>query len=95
MREFNCRSSADIGATVARDFYDELRDNAKVKKAYRSVLGETVPIEAMQANTRWAIGPLFQKEADSIATLSNLSLVTDRAVKQVGRNTIHTCVANP
>lgn len=78
----------EIGAAVAMDFYDELRDNAQIRGAYRAVLGDAIPIEQARASTRWAAGPFFKGDSDPQQVLSNLTLVTDRYVKQQARNTI-------
>lgn len=84
----------EVGAAVASDFYEELRTNAKTRKTYRAVMGDAVPLEAVKASTRWAVGPLFQADSDIAQTTSNLSLITDRFVKQYGRNTIYTNTRN-
>lgn len=77
----------DVAATVAANFYDDARASSKVRRAYRAVLSDPIPKEAIQANTRWSVGQLFGK-ADPIQAIDNLKLVTDKAVKASGRNTI-------
>lgn len=77
----------EMGAAAAADFYDELRDASPVvKRRYRAALASPIPEEQAAASTRWAVGPLF-KEND-VAALDNLIYVTDRLVKQHGRDTI-------
>lgn len=77
----------DVAATVAADFFDTAREGANVKRAYRAVISDPVPTEAVQANVRYNLKPLFGKSNPDQA-LSNLNLVTDKAVKASGRNTI-------
>lgn len=76
----------EIGAAVARDFYEDARDG-KGMRAFRTVMADVVPREAIAANTRWAVTPFF-KTRDVGQTLSNLLLVTDKATKAAGRDTI-------
>jgi hypothetical protein len=83
------RQYGEIGATVAADFYDELRAGSVAKKTFKAVLSDPIPVEQIRVSTKWAVGPLFQKDTDAEAALSNLIDVTDRLVKQQGRNTIH------
>lgn len=81
----------NVSALVALNFFEQARQTAKVKKPYRGVLSELVPKEAVQANTRWALGPLFGA-SDPNQAIDNLSLVMDKTVKANGRNTIETNV---
>lgn len=77
----------DLAATVAVNFFDDVREAANLKRAYRAVLSEPVPTEAIQANVRYNLSPLFGK-SDPEQALLNLNLVTDKQVKASGRNTI-------
>ncbi|WP_439117445.1 hypothetical protein [Nocardioides abyssi] len=81
------QSYGEIGATVAADFYDELRDASGVSGSYRAVLADPIPLEQATISTKWAVGPLFG-QTDPVAAFNNLADVTDRLVKQHGRNTI-------
>lgn len=79
----------EIGAAVASDFYAELREESPAaRKAFSSILGDAIPFDQSAASTRWAVGPLFREEADTAAALSNVLDVTDRLIKQQGRNTV-------
>lgn len=87
----------EIGAAVAVDFYDELREGSPAKlKPFSAEMAELPNQKAIQASTRWAVGPLFQQEKDPDMTLRNLTQVTDRMVKQVARDTIfHSAQKDP
>lgn len=78
----------EIGAAVAVDFYDELREESLATKPFRAVMGELPEQRAVQASVRWAVGPLFQQDRNPDQALSNLTEVNDRFVKQTARNTI-------
>jgi hypothetical protein len=77
----------DMAASVAADFYEGLREEAGVKKRFKTLLADPVPGEAIQANVRYNLTPLFGK-SDPDQALSNLHLVTDKAVKASGRETV-------
>lgn len=81
----------EIGASLAADFYEELRDSSEVSKIYRAVMPEeVVRIEQVRASGRWAIGPLFGvgKDPGPDQALANLVGVTRRLVLAPARNTI-------
>ncbi|MDQ0793564.1 hypothetical protein [Streptomyces sp. B1I3] len=80
----------EIGAAVAVDFYDELREGSLATKPFRAVMGELPEQKAVQASVRWAVTPLFQAESNPAQALSNLTEVNDRFVKATARNTIFT-----
>ncbi|MET7741986.1 hypothetical protein [Streptomyces sp. NPDC005385] len=86
----------EIGAAVAVDFYDELREGSKAAKPFKAVMGDLPEQKAVQASVRWAVGPLFQEEKDIDLTTKNLTGLTDRLVKQTARNTIfHSAQKDP
>lgn len=76
----------DATALVAADFYDEQRDLAGVRGSYRASMAETVPAEFVQESVRFHASHLFTDTP--AAMLAPLLLVTDRNVKQPGRDTI-------
>lgn len=80
----------EIGAAVAVDFYDELRDASGVVKPFKAVMADIPEQSRVQASVRWAVGPLFQAESDPAQALSNLTEVNDRFVKETARKTIFT-----
>ncbi|MFE9497271.1 hypothetical protein [Streptomyces collinus] len=86
----------EIGAAVAVDFYDELREGSAAAKPFKAVMGDLPEQKAIQASTRWAVGPLFQEESDVDTTIKNLTEINDRFVKQSARNTIfHSAQKDP
>lgn len=80
----------EIGASLAADFYEEIRDGApEVKRVYTPTMPDNVvPIRQAQASGRWAIGSLFGADPDPVAALTNLSGVTRRLVLKPARDTV-------
>lgn len=78
----------EIAATVAADFFDELREAAPVRESFRAVMADPVPVEQAEASTRWAVAPLFADVPDRLATFGRLAQVVDRLSLQPGRDTI-------
>jgi hypothetical protein len=52
----------EIAAAVAADFYDNLRDQAAPGGRFRATLADPVPTEAVLANVRWSLAPIFRAE---------------------------------
>lgn len=77
-----------VSASMAADLYEELRDEAQVARRYKATVAEGIPAEQVMASTRWATGPLFAKNQRADIVESNLTDITDRLVKQNGRNTL-------
>ena len=76
----------DVAASVAAEFFEEMRDQAGAGAVFRAILGDAPPAEAVQANARWAVGPMFGgTKADALARLDQ---VVDRMTLQVGRDTM-------
>lgn len=82
-------SYGDVAATVAADWYDELRDQVQVRSRYRAALAEPLPDEQVKAAARWAAGPLFGDSPDRGKSLDLLRGTVQRLVQQGGRSTIH------
>ena len=82
------RQYGELAATVAADFFDELRDAAEVQGAFNAVMAEPVEVERIQASTRWAIGPLFAATPGIEQALQQLEQVADRMTLEPGRQTI-------
>jgi hypothetical protein len=78
----------DLSATVAADWYDEVRAAAGVRGRFRAEPAGSFDPEAVRANARWAIGPLFAQEPDWDGALERLTPEVGRMVAQSGRNTI-------
>lgn len=82
-------SYGDVAATVAADWYEELRDQARVLGRYRAVLADPLPDEQVRAAARWAVGPLFDEVPNAGKALDLLTGTVQRLVQQGGRSTIH------
>lgn len=75
-----------ISSAVAADWYDELRDSSSARGQYRATATGAVPAEQVQASVRYAAGALW---ADDVSPLfSHLVNITDKFVKQAGRDTV-------
>lgn len=89
----------EIGSALAADFYEELRDaSPDVRRTYRARMSDDiVPVEAIAASTRWALGSLWTAEDDAAfreaAALTNLSGITKRHILTPARDTIRLNVA--
>lgn len=84
----------EAGATVAADFYEELRDQSPAaRRAYAAILGDAVPAEQIRASARWAADPLFSARPDATAALARVVSMTDRYVKASSRNTVTSNIA--
>lgn len=80
-------------ATLAADYFDELRDVSGMVGGFTAMAAEVQPVAGIEASTRWGIGSLFGASPDPAAALSALGGVIDRLVKQAGRDTIDQSVA--
>lgn len=82
----------EMGAAVAADFYDELRDGSgDVRRAYRSLMpDEVVRIGQVEASARWALGPLFGTgdNPGPAQALANLTGTVTRLTLAPARDTI-------
>ncbi len=78
----------EIAATVAADYYDELRIAAGVPSRFSAVLAPSAPPEAVRTNARWAIGPLFSANPNTAQALARVEQEADRMVLQQGKQTI-------
>jgi hypothetical protein len=81
-------SYGTLSATVAADWYDEVRASQGVRGRFRARPEAPFDAEAVRANARWAIGPLFAQEPDWDGALERLTPEVGRMVAQPGRNTI-------
>ena len=51
----------ELAASVAADFYDRLRVESGAPGRYTAAMADPPPVEAVEANARWAVGPLFHR----------------------------------
>jgi hypothetical protein len=77
----------DVAATVAADFYDQLRASSGAKGAFTAVLADPASAAQVQASIKAVIGPMYTAQ-DPQAVAGVLSTTLDRYVLQVGRDTI-------
>ncbi|MFI5833205.1 hypothetical protein ACIA5A_05960 [Micromonospora sp. NPDC051300] len=77
----------DMAMTVAADWYDEQRDQARVRGSFRASLAAALPGEQVRAVARWAAGPLFGP-TNSAKALGLASGAVQRLVQQGGRDTL-------
>ena len=78
----------EVAATAAADHFDGLREGAGVRGRFSAVMADPVPADAVRANARWSIGPLFSASPDPDAAFGRLAKEVDRMALQPGRDTI-------
>lgn len=79
----------DIAATVAADWFDELRASEGVRGRYRADLAPLVPDSQVKARLGFATrldGPLFLGQADTLTGF--LALMANEYALQPGRDTV-------
>lgn len=76
----------DVAATVAADWYDELRASAGVRGRFAAVMAATAPEDAIAGSVRYGAGHLFTDNPS--ATLAFLEGSVSRMALQAGRDTI-------
>lgn len=86
----------EASAAVAADFYEGLREDAKVKGSFATPLAVAAPAAQVLASTRWATSGLYvpADELRPAAVLGNLHKATDRLVKLPGRQTLAGALTN-
>lgn len=75
-----------VAATLATDWYEELRASSGAAGRFRALAADTVPTEAVEAKVRYLSGHLWTP--DPLAMLGGLLTATDKYVKQPGRDTM-------
>lgn len=77
------------GAVLAAEFYEDLREVSEVPGRFTAISQPPPPPAAVQASSRWAIGPLFLGDkASPTDALTLLSGVAQRQIMQAGRDTL-------
>jgi hypothetical protein len=79
----------DIAATVAADWYDELRADEGVSGRFRAPLAPLVPDEVVNGRLGFATrpdGPLFTGAFDTLATFT--AMIANEYALQPGRDTV-------
>lgn len=77
----------EAAATVAADWYDEVRAADGVRGGFVAEMAATVPPEQVQARTRYAAGHLFTEQPESMLGFLATEVVS-KYVLQPGRDTI-------
>jgi hypothetical protein len=77
----------EAAATVAADWYDEVRAAAGVRGSFAADMAGPVPVEKVQARTRFAAGHLFTDRPDAMLGFLTTEVVS-KYVLQPGRDTI-------
>lgn len=82
-----------VAATVAADFYEEMRDAAGAPGRYTPVPVAAFDLDDLAARIRWSVGPLYSGNPDPDAALGRLETHVDEFTLQQGRETIAESVA--
>lgn len=78
----------EVAATVAADFYDEMRDVSRVPGRFTAVPVAALNVDDLLGQVRWSVGPLYSGNPDPAAALGRLSQKVDEFTLQPGRDTI-------
>jgi hypothetical protein len=73
---------------LGADWYDELREAARVDGRFRAIVAEMPDLEATDTLAGWATGPLFQAEPDLNATRSQVAGGLQKLVGDMHRGTV-------
>jgi len=79
----------DMAATVAADWYDELRASQGVGGSFSAPLADPVPVEQVNGRIGYATrpnGPLFLGDTETLSAF--LSMMTNEYALQPGRDTV-------
>jgi hypothetical protein len=76
----------DVAATLAADWYEELRAASGAAGRFTAITTSTVPAGAVEAKVRYLAGQLWTPTPD--AMLGSLLTAADKYVKQPGRDTM-------
>ena len=83
-------------ATLGADWFDEMRDEAKVTGRFRAIPAELPDVGRTDALARWGVGPLFQAEPDFTTALAKVVGGLHRIVSDVDRQTVaQSSIADP
>lgn len=79
------RAYGEVAATIAADWYDDLRASADVSSSFQAVMAPTGPVDPLLKEARYQLGALW---VDPALALSALSTTSSKYVLQPGRDTI-------
>jgi hypothetical protein len=74
-------------ATLAADYFDDLRDASEVKGRFRAIPAEPVT-GGLDVLARWAVGPMFQEVPDPASSLSLAAGGAQRSIADAARLTV-------
>lgn len=74
-------------ATLAADYYDELRDESEAKGNFRAIPAEPV-VGGMAALAIWAVAPMFKGNPDPESALSLAAGGAQRSIADAARLTV-------
>ena len=74
-------------ATLAADYFDDVRDEVGAKGRFRAIPAEPVT-GGLDALARWAVGPMFQAVPDSASALSLVAGGAQRGIADAARLTV-------
>jgi len=74
-------------ATLAADYFDDLRDASEAKGRFRAIPAEP-ETGGLDALARWAVGPMFQAAPDPLAALSLAAGGAQRSIANAARLTV-------
>lgn len=74
-------------ATVAADWYDELRDELKIRKRFSAVVPDVTPVGA-DVLARWSVGPLYSNKPDWPSARSLVEGGLQRQIADAARDTV-------
>jgi hypothetical protein len=77
-----------MAGVLAADYYDEARAEAAVRGFYSAQVAPPPPLERLDSNVRYGIGPLFGEAPDAALAVRLLSAAMQRDVLQVPRDTM-------
>lgn len=75
-------------AGLAADRYDELRADSVASGSFRAVMADPVPDDEIRAAAGWALGPAFAAKQDLAASLTMVTDVSQKLVRQQARETV-------
>jgi hypothetical protein len=75
-------------ASLAADWYDESRDQARVDGRFQAIVADLPDLGATEALAGWGTGPLFQAEPDMEAARSQVEGGFQKIVGDMHRDTV-------
>ena len=83
-------SYGDVAATVAADFYDDVRDASEARGRFTAEPVADLDADDLRGQVRWSLSPIYSRTPDPEQALSRLSGKVDEYTLQSGRDTVAT-----